>query len=269
MLLESPVAPDEGEAIRKVKYFYMSCVDVKTIENRMEMPLLNLLDTMFGGWSLIGRETSKWNTIDWVCLVNFTDCFVCFNISFISILNDHHCHQLHKWSISFCVCVNVSAFIYLFVPSHWCKWTLPMWSLVVKGQTNEQNVHIWNIISTLLSVNLCSLSCSLTCSCWDTPIILHLFYFLFIYLLKIDDNEIDRQFSFIQDHYRHLSFYLSLFHFLLIKFTSLIRIAWKDEIMSNRKKRWMNYQIYLPDLIYYMHTKWTLCRLILKIDNSR
>ena len=67
MLLESPIGPDDSYAIRQVKSFYVSCVDVKTIEKRAETPLLQLLDRDFGGWSLIGRESEKLASMDWVC----------------------------------------------------------------------------------------------------------------------------------------------------------------------------------------------------------
>ena len=106
MLLEEPIAPDESAAVRKVKHFYESCVDVRTIENRTEtpllevslwtvdttvlsllsislssstfnssthhlllslfLPLMKLLDRDFGGWALIGRQNDKWSAMDWV-----------------------------------------------------------------------------------------------------------------------------------------------------------------------------------------------------------
>lgn len=67
VLLEEPITEADNEAIRKVKNFYLSCVDTKLIEQRAERPLLDLLDQEFGGWSLIGRETEKLTTMDWVC----------------------------------------------------------------------------------------------------------------------------------------------------------------------------------------------------------
>jgi len=60
------VTTEDSDSIRKVKNFYISCVDVKTIESRMEQPLLHLLDNDFGGWSLIGRASDKLASMDWV-----------------------------------------------------------------------------------------------------------------------------------------------------------------------------------------------------------
>lgn len=39
---------------------------MKTIEQRAEKPVLDLLDDVFGGWSLIGRESEKMSSMDWV-----------------------------------------------------------------------------------------------------------------------------------------------------------------------------------------------------------
>lgn len=75
VLLEEPITTADSEAIRKVKNFYISCVDLKLIERRGERPLLDLLDNEFGGWSLIGRETEKLSSMDWVW--KFFSSYIC------------------------------------------------------------------------------------------------------------------------------------------------------------------------------------------------
>lgn len=84
VLLEEPIKEDESEAIGKVKNFYASCVDMKKIEKRSEQPLIDLLDNEFGGWSLIGRESEKLSSMDWV-IMTLPLCFL------------HDTHTIHLY----------------------------------------------------------------------------------------------------------------------------------------------------------------------------
>src|SRR5699024_3899185 len=43
VLLESPITSEDSAAIEKAKRFYISCIDLDTIEKRAERPLLDLL----------------------------------------------------------------------------------------------------------------------------------------------------------------------------------------------------------------------------------
>lgn len=67
--MEAPINADDSSAIVKLKNFYSSCTNQNQIEVRGEEPLLKLLDSVFGGWDLIGRHNDVYASMDWVSRV--------------------------------------------------------------------------------------------------------------------------------------------------------------------------------------------------------
>lgn len=64
-LLEDKILENDSNSTKAVKMLYKSCMNTDKIEEREEMPLLELLDRM-GGWPVL--EGDKWveENFDWV-----------------------------------------------------------------------------------------------------------------------------------------------------------------------------------------------------------
>jgi len=70
-ILETPITQADGNATKKAKTLFMSCIDEDTIEKRGEQPLIKLLDEEFGGWPLLKSESKNIesaSSMDWVLI---------------------------------------------------------------------------------------------------------------------------------------------------------------------------------------------------------